>query len=468
MRRPSAAPSTSSTWGPGPGVQGGHIVAQGTAAELAANPDSVTGRYLARPPARDHGPRRAIVGATYLAIKGARLHNLQGVDLRLPAGPAGLRHRGLGLRQVEPGAGGPGPQPAAKAGCRWPGPRGRAGRVPGLDWLAVPDPGPGGGPDPHRPDPALLPGDLCRPLGPDPAALCRHHGGAHPGLGGAALLLQHRRGALRGLRGPGGAAPGDELPAGREGPLRGLRRDPFQPRDPRGPFQGSGHRPGPEPERGRGRACLCRPPPGAPGIGPTPGGGVGLPQPGPAESHPVRGRGPAHQAGDGAVQGQHRGRRGHRSPHPLCPGRAHCGAAHGGRGAPDPGPASVGGRRSQRPGDRAQPRPHGRGGLAHRPGARGRRRRAGASWQRGHPRPSRPAAGDCLPLRRCGRIWAWPERPGPQRARVDKRSASTISHAWWMRRGRIRASPTCVIARLIHPTHFDRWASQAQPQPTRS
>ena len=70
--------------GPGAGLQGGYIVAQGTAAELAANPDSVTGRYLARPPARDHGPRRAIVGAPCLTIKGARLHNLQGVDLRLP------------------------------------------------------------------------------------------------------------------------------------------------------------------------------------------------------------------------------------------------------------------------------------------------------------------------------------------------------------------------------------------------
>ncbi len=32
--------------GPGGGLQGGRIVAVGTPAELAANPDSVTGRYI--------------------------------------------------------------------------------------------------------------------------------------------------------------------------------------------------------------------------------------------------------------------------------------------------------------------------------------------------------------------------------------------------------------------------------------
>ncbi len=70
--------------GPGAGTQGGYIVAQGTAAELAANPASITGRYLARPASRHTGPRRPAAGAEYLVLKGARLHNLQGLDLRLP------------------------------------------------------------------------------------------------------------------------------------------------------------------------------------------------------------------------------------------------------------------------------------------------------------------------------------------------------------------------------------------------
>jgi excinuclease ABC subunit A len=73
--------------GPGAGIQGGTIVAQGTAAELAANPYSVTGRYLARPAARHGQPRRPVTtgkGAGHLVLKGARLHNLRDLDLRLP------------------------------------------------------------------------------------------------------------------------------------------------------------------------------------------------------------------------------------------------------------------------------------------------------------------------------------------------------------------------------------------------
>ncbi len=78
--------------GPGAGVQGGWLVAQGTAAELAADPDSITGRFLAR--TRGHGltadrPRRPGPNphprpGEWLAIRGARLHNLKGIEVRLP------------------------------------------------------------------------------------------------------------------------------------------------------------------------------------------------------------------------------------------------------------------------------------------------------------------------------------------------------------------------------------------------
>ncbi len=37
--------------GPGGGSEGGRIVAQGTPSEILKNPDSVTGRFLSRPPA---------------------------------------------------------------------------------------------------------------------------------------------------------------------------------------------------------------------------------------------------------------------------------------------------------------------------------------------------------------------------------------------------------------------------------
>jgi len=72
--------------GPGAGVQGGRIVAQGTAAELAANPDSITGRYLARARQAPARPRRPTPGAERLVLRGARLHNLDNLDLSLPLG----------------------------------------------------------------------------------------------------------------------------------------------------------------------------------------------------------------------------------------------------------------------------------------------------------------------------------------------------------------------------------------------
>ena len=44
--------------GPGAGVHGGHVMAQGTYAEVAATPDSLTGQYLCGARARSHVPAR--------------------------------------------------------------------------------------------------------------------------------------------------------------------------------------------------------------------------------------------------------------------------------------------------------------------------------------------------------------------------------------------------------------------------
>ncbi len=71
--------------GPGAGVRGGALVARGDAAALMANPDSVTGRYLARPAGRSRPPRPAPEDAgDWLVVRGARLHNLKGFRVRLP------------------------------------------------------------------------------------------------------------------------------------------------------------------------------------------------------------------------------------------------------------------------------------------------------------------------------------------------------------------------------------------------
>ena len=73
--------------GPGAGVHGGEIVAEGTPAEIAANPNSLTGHYLSGErtvaiPAR----RRAGDPGRELAIVGARGNNLKNVTATIPLG----------------------------------------------------------------------------------------------------------------------------------------------------------------------------------------------------------------------------------------------------------------------------------------------------------------------------------------------------------------------------------------------
>ncbi len=73
--------------GPGAGVRGGMIVAQGTAQEIMDNPASVTGRYLKHPLAHPLRPRRPVAGdAPMIRVQGAHLHNLRNVDAALPVG----------------------------------------------------------------------------------------------------------------------------------------------------------------------------------------------------------------------------------------------------------------------------------------------------------------------------------------------------------------------------------------------
>ncbi|MGH2606516.1 MAG: excinuclease ABC subunit UvrA, partial [Anaerolineales bacterium] len=72
--------------GPGAGNLGGHIVAQGTVEEVARNPRSVTGRYLAgkltiaTPASRRPGNGKALV------IRGARENNLKDLTVSIPLG----------------------------------------------------------------------------------------------------------------------------------------------------------------------------------------------------------------------------------------------------------------------------------------------------------------------------------------------------------------------------------------------
>ncbi|MGF6569662.1 excinuclease ABC subunit A [Paraburkholderia sp. GAS333] len=79
--------------GPGAGKRGGTLVAQGSVAELSAQPDSLTGQFLANPIVHPLQPRREVVAAgkrsaavpeNWLTVHGGKLHNLRNVTVGIP------------------------------------------------------------------------------------------------------------------------------------------------------------------------------------------------------------------------------------------------------------------------------------------------------------------------------------------------------------------------------------------------
>lgn len=79
--------------GPGAGKRGGTLVAQGSVADLASHPESLTGKFLAHPLQHPIHPRREVVvpakgveavPPNWLTVHGATLHNLKHVTASLP------------------------------------------------------------------------------------------------------------------------------------------------------------------------------------------------------------------------------------------------------------------------------------------------------------------------------------------------------------------------------------------------
>ncbi len=236
--------------GPGAGVHGGEIVAQGTA------------RRGRGEPGLDHRavPQRA---AAHRSAAGAHAPTARARDphrrcerqqpaqrrRRHPDRADDLRHGRVRLGQVD--AGQRHAVPARRDCAAGLDRRVRAGRG---DRRARAD----RSRDRHRPEPdrshaALESGDLHRPVRADPRIVRRSARGARARLRSGAVQLQREGRTLRGLPGRRRHQGRDALPARR---LRALRRLPghaLQPRDARDPLQGPQH-PRSAGDDGRGRA----------------------------------------------------------------------------------------------------------------------------------------------------------------------------------------------------------------------
>jgi excinuclease ABC subunit A len=72
--------------GPGAGIHGGAIVAEGTPADVMANPNSLTGKYLSGEMEIPVPSRRRQISSRWLTIKGARENNLRDLTVQIPLG----------------------------------------------------------------------------------------------------------------------------------------------------------------------------------------------------------------------------------------------------------------------------------------------------------------------------------------------------------------------------------------------
>jgi excinuclease ABC subunit A len=71
-------------FGPGPGVRGGEVVAAGSFATIAANPQSLTGQYLTGRKQISIPQERRPRGKSAVRIEGARHHNLKNITVDIP------------------------------------------------------------------------------------------------------------------------------------------------------------------------------------------------------------------------------------------------------------------------------------------------------------------------------------------------------------------------------------------------
>ncbi len=350
--------------GPGAGIHGGHIVAEGAVADLIAAPRSWTGKYLSGelsvpvPERQPRNPRRT------LKIVNARGNNLKGIDAEIP----------LGLFTCVTGVSGGGKSTLLidtlynavarklNGASLAPAPHDRIEGLEHIDKIIDIDQSPIG--RTPRSNPATYTGAFT-PIREWFAALPEIQGAR---LRARPLLVQRQGRPLRGLPGRRRHQDRDALSARRLRHLRRLQGQALQPRDAGGAVQGQVDRRRARHDGGRGAGILQG------GAARARRAGAAAPRRPrlhpcrPAGDHALRRRGAARQARQGAVEARHR-------PHALYPRRADHRPALPRRGEAARRAARAGGDRQFGGGDRAQPGSDQDRRLDHRSRPRRRRRR---------------------------------------------------------------------------------------------
>lgn len=72
--------------GPGAGIHGGEIIAEGTARDIMDNPRSVTGKYLSGELKIETPKDRKPTNGNWLEVKGAAVNNLKEINIKIPLG----------------------------------------------------------------------------------------------------------------------------------------------------------------------------------------------------------------------------------------------------------------------------------------------------------------------------------------------------------------------------------------------
>ncbi|NLY47031.1 MAG: excinuclease ABC subunit UvrA [Tissierella sp.] len=72
--------------GPGAGIHGGYVIAEGNVEEIKNNPNSITGQYLSHKLEIEIPEKRRELSGKWLEVKGACENNLKNIDAKIPLG----------------------------------------------------------------------------------------------------------------------------------------------------------------------------------------------------------------------------------------------------------------------------------------------------------------------------------------------------------------------------------------------